>query len=111
MNAAESLFNKDIVLDEEAFDAAVEDFAELGTQLRKLRVDIEAMLELLESGFDTPAGRKFVRSCKDNLLTPLDEQKAVLEHISETLRQSRRKYSTVFTAYASLQTSICQAIP
>ena len=102
-------FDTDIVLDEAAFNTAISDFADLSVKLQKLRSDIEAMLELLESGFDTPAGRKFVNSCKNNLLIPLDDQKAVLEHISETLQQSRQKYSAVFTAYSALQGAIQQA--
>ena len=103
-----SSFNKDIVLDEEAFDKAVSDFVDLGVRIQTLRADIESMLQLLQEGLDSPAGRKLVNSCRTNLLKPLEDQKAVLNHISDTLRESKTQYSTVFRAYESLQTKIQQ---
>ena len=69
----------DIVLDEAAFDRVAADFIELSGKVQALRADIEALLQTLQSGFDTPAGRLFVSSCKNNLLDPLDQQKLVID--------------------------------
>ena len=110
MNFVEAIFNKDIVLDEEAFDSAVKDFEDLGVRLENLRKEIDQTLETLQTGFDTPAGRKFITSCRNNLIKPLEDQGAVLQHISNTLQQSRQEYSTVFREYAALQTTIHQAV-
>ena len=82
MGVMDVVFGEDIVLDEAAFDKAIEEFAALGNQLHRLREDIEDMLALLKGGFDTPAGRKFIDSCKKNLSAPLDAQELVLKHIS-----------------------------
>ena len=110
MNFIEAVFNKDIVLDEEAFDSAVKDFEELGTRLENLRKEIDQTLDTLQTGFDTPAGRKFVTSCRNNLIKPLEDQGAVLQHISKTLQQSRQEYASVFMEYAALQATIQQAV-
>ncbi|MBQ5335576.1 MAG: hypothetical protein J6Z45_06480 [Oscillospiraceae bacterium] len=94
----------DIVLDEAAFDRAAADFIELSGKVQALRADIEALLQTLQSGFDTPAGRLFVSSCKNNLLDPLDQQKLVIDHISETLRDAKATYASVFSEYDQLNT-------
>lgn len=98
--------SKDIVLDESAFDKAINDFADLAVQLQGLRTDIEELLGVLKGGFDTPAGRKFINSCESNLLEPLDRQKLVIEHISSTLTEVKGSYSTVFTEYGNLNATI-----
>lgn len=96
----------DMVLDDTAFDRAIADFADLAVQLQSLRDDIESLLGELRSGFDTPAGRKFIRSCESDLLVPLDRQKLVIDHISSTLSEVKSSYSTVFTEYENLNTAI-----
>lgn len=96
----------DIILDEGAFDKAISDFTDLALELQRLREDTEGLLETLKSGFDTPAGRKFVNSCQNNLLQPLDRQKLVIEHISSTLTEVKGSYSTVFTEYTNLNSAI-----
>ena len=78
--------------------------------LRNLRDEIDRTLQTLQSGFDTPAGRKFVTSCRNNLIKSLENQRDVLKHISDTLQRSRQEYSAVFQEYESLQTTIRQAI-
>lgn len=110
MNYAEANFDRDIVLDEETFGKAIRDFAELDAKLRNLRNEIDRTLETLQTGFDTPAGRKFIRSCRNNLIKPLEVQGDVLQHISDTLQQSRQQYSTVFREYAALQSAIHQTV-
>ena len=100
--------DEDIVLDKAAFDTAISDFDGLIKQLEGLRSEIEEMLDSLQKGFNTPAGAKFIKSCNDNLFIPLDAQKEVLNHIKETLSESKQKYETVFREYESLQTAIKQ---
>lgn len=108
MGMTDVVFGQDIVLDQAAFDTAISDFAALSEQLQQLRNDIEQMLNILKAGFDTPAGRKFLSSCEKNLFQPLDAQKLVLEHISQTLSQSRQAYESVFREYEALQAAINQ---
>lgn len=100
------MFNKDILLNDEAFDKAVEDFKALSVSLQELRGKVESMMKTLETGFNTPAGRKFIRSCQDNLFQPLDDQKLVLEHICESLESVKDTYAPVFTEYDELTKSI-----
>ena len=100
------MFEKDILLDEDAFDTAVTEFAALSTRLQKLRGRLEEMVSILQTGFNTPAGRKFVKSCKNNLFDPMDDQKAVFEHIANTLWESKEAYSTVFTEYEEQNSAI-----
>ena len=64
------------------------------------------MLETLKTGFDTPAGRTFIKSCEGNLLEPIDRQKVVIDHISETLKEAKGEYTTIFKEYDSLNASI-----
>ena len=92
----------DIVLDEEAFDKAINDFADLAIKLQSLRSDIDELLMILKQGFDTPAGRKFIGSCETCLLEPLERQKLVIEHVSATLKDVKGTYSPVFTEYKNL---------
>lgn len=98
--------SSDIVLDEAAFEKASSEFETLADELQRLRNDIGELIDSLKSGFDTPAGRKFMKSCEDNLLRPLDRQKIVIEHVSSTLNDVKGKYSSVFSEYESLNTTI-----
>ncbi len=108
MGTLDVIFGEDIVLEEEAFDEAIKEFAALSLKLQALRVQIQEMLDILKAGFDTPAGRKFLASCEENLYQPLDAQKIVLDHISTTLQDSKKAYSSVFREYEELQTAINQ---
>jgi uncharacterized protein YukE len=90
---------KSIVLDEEAFTKASNDFDDLSQKINSLRKDIESMLDDLQRGFDSPAGRKFMDSCRNNLIKPMEEQKIVVDHISETLRKCTDAYRSVFDEY------------
>ena len=101
-----SVFSVDIVLDEEAFDTAVRDFEALAVQLQQLRGKLEDMLNDLKAGFNTPAGVKFINSCEANLFQPLDAQKLVIDHIADSLAESKQAYESVFREYESLQTAI-----
>lgn len=106
IGGADIEFGMDILLDESAFQAATSDLSALSTRLQHLRATIESMLDTLQQGFDTPAGTKFIDSCKNNLLAPLDDQKLVIAHISETLAIARQSYASVFSEYQQLNASI-----
>lgn len=98
--------NPNLVIDDEAFSKASEDFEALCARIDKLSSEINTMMSGLETGFNTTAGRKFVNSCKNNLIQPINDQKAVIHHISETLGQVKTKYEPVFTEYEALNTAI-----
>jgi len=106
MGIVDTVFGVDILLDESAFQTAASDFSALSTRLQNLRATIENMLNTLEEGFDTPAGTKFINSCKNNLLAPLNDQKLVITHISENLAIARQSYASVFSEYQQVTTSI-----
>ncbi len=96
----------DVVIDDGAIVKAASDLDGLSQRLQTLRNDIEGMLNDLKAGFDTPAGRKFINSCENNLLTPLDQQKLVIDHISQNLQSVKTCYSSVFSEYQQLTSTI-----
>lgn len=98
--------NLDVILDEEAFTQASQEFEKLLGDMRSLRSDIDAMLNELQEGFNTDAGRKFIASCKDNLITPMEQQAATLEFAANALKKARQEYEPVFEDYKSLNTAI-----
>lgn len=108
MNIISMVLRDDIILDEEAFAQASEDFAQLVLRLEKLNDDIERMLTLLQEGFDTPAGRKFVSVCRSSLEKPINDQGEVLRHVSQTLTEVRKSYSWVFKEYGELNDRLAQ---
>ena len=95
-----------VILDEEEFDRAIKEFEELAIQLQNLRTEIDKQLESLKIGFNTPAGKKILKSCQDSLLLPLDRQKLVIEHISLNLAEAKNAYSKVFEEYKNLNNTI-----
>lgn len=106
MSAFDSLLAKDILLDEAAFQTASGKLKVLSENLETLRRDIEDMLTELATGFATPAGRKFIRSCKGNLLQPMTDLSAVILHVSDNLDQARNMYQSVFDEFADLNNMI-----
>ena len=102
------MFNEDIILDEAAFDKAVKDFDGLTTRLGDLSDRIDDMLELIATGLDTPAGRKFISSCQENLKKPMKDMKVVLGHIATSLKEAKTSYAVVFTEYDELNKMIDQ---
>jgi uncharacterized protein YukE len=101
--------NETIIIDEEAFDTAISEFNELSNKLKKLRDEVESMMDVLKDGFNTPAGVKFINACEANLYKPLNEQKLVIDHISATLKESKQAYQSVFNEYDLLQAEINKA--
>ena len=63
-----SIFKKDIVLDEEAFQTAGNEFKTLSADMESLKAEVDEMLQLIKIGFDTPAGAKFIQSCQTTLI-------------------------------------------
>lgn len=105
---ADSMVGAEIHVDEDAFDKAIEDFYGLAEKLAKLKSQIEDLLSGLKTGFDTPAGRQLLATIDDNLYVPLEAQKLVIEHITETLRQAKEDYEPLFAEYENLQNTINQ---
>ena len=103
-----AFLNIDVILDEEAFDQASAEFTKLLEDMNALRSDIDTMLNDLETGFNTTAGRKFISSCKDNLITPMEQQAATLEFSATTLKKARQEYEPVFDGYKALNSEIEQ---
>lgn len=101
-----SLFLKDILLDEEAFQKASTDYADLAQKMEELQTEISNLLDELEKGFDTPAGRKFIKSCRSGLLELMRKQSIVINHVSTNLSQAKRKYQSVFNEYKALNNTI-----
>lgn len=99
-------FTKDILLDQDQFQSAANRFEQLSEDMTSLRQDIDKLLEELEKGFDTPAGRKFISSCKTSLLQPMDDMTAVIQHVSDNLSQARLKYESVFTEFQFVNNAI-----
>ena len=96
---SDAAIKRDILLDEEAFTTAASEFEQLAGKIESLRREIEEMLNGLKTGFDTPAGRKFVQSCESTLLDPLEKQRIVVEHISQNLGTAKSMYQSVFDEY------------
>ena len=99
-------FKKTMVIDEEAFTKASQDFKELAGKINSLQKDINDMLTDIRNGFDTTAGRKFINACESTLLEPLERQKIVVTHIADNLTQAKNSYKSVFDEYREVVNSI-----
>ena len=108
MGIVSSVFSKDIVIDDTAFETAAKDFEALGDRISALSVRIDDLLTALKAGFNTPAGATFIRSCENNLRQPIEDQKVVITHISETLRDVKQMYQSVFDEYRELNNMMQQ---
>lgn len=99
-------FDQNIILDEDAFTRASGQFDELAKDMNTLTVEINNLLDELATGFDTPAGHKFIKSCRDKLIEPMRDQSLVIKHVSENLTQARAQYESVFTEYETLNSML-----
>ena len=106
MGIISTVFRDDIVLDQEAFSKASKDLAVLSKRLEDLDREIGEMMSELERGFNTPAGRKLVKACKNNLSKPMKDQKAVLKHISTTLTDVQNMYAALFREFEGLNKAL-----
>jgi len=100
------LFASDIIIDEEAFKAAVTDLDELIEKIERLKGKVNEMMSELERGLDTNAGRKFISACDNCLIDPIDKQQIVIEHIAQALDIGINKYRSIFDSYSQLQTAL-----
>ena len=101
-----SIFDQNLVIDESAFDDAVRDFNAISQDIEALRNEVNRLLDDLAEGFDTPAGRKFYKSCSSSLLSPLNDQANVVRHVAENLNLAREEYQSVFEEYRALNNAI-----
>ena len=99
-------FSRDIVLDDEAFNKAVERMEKLATRISTLQTNISNQLSSLEKGFDTPAGKKFFAACGTKLLDPMKDQATIINHVSTNLKMAKTSYDSVFQEFATLNNSI-----
>lgn len=106
MNSFDVLFAKDILLDDDAFQTASGQLKKLSQDLEDLRKDIDSRLTELAAGFATPAGRKFIHSCRGNLLQPMTDLAAVITHVSDNLVQAKDAYQPVFDEFAEMNNAI-----
>lgn len=99
----------DVLLDESAFERAANRLDMLSHDMKELRQRVASLLEELQLGFDTPAGKVFFEACGSNLFQPMDYQILVITYVAENLRQARAEYQSVFTEYEALNNSIRNA--
>ena len=95
-----------MVLDQEAFQRASKRLSDLTRQIQELENMIEEMIRLVEQGMNTPAGRKLAKLGRDGLKTSIDDQKAVIQHVSETLEEAKRLYDDVFNEFTALNNKL-----
>ena len=95
-----------IILNQDEFNKASNDLANLAKEFDILCNDITSLLNGLRTGWDTPSGRLFINFCEGPLKTQLNEQQVIIEKISETLKMVKTEYESVFNAYQELNNSI-----
>lgn len=104
-----SLFDKDIYLNDEAFNEAATQLETLAEKMSSLRSDIESLLSELKTGWESPAGEKFFLACGNTLIQPLIDQVNVINHVSSNLKTAKNSYETVFNDYRQLNEAIKNA--
>ena len=107
LSALRSL-KRDIIIDEEAFDRAVSQLQELINDIKALETNVNEMLLVLSTGFDTPAGRKFINSCKLYVIAPIFQQEVVITQVCENLKIAKNGYQSVFDEYRRLLNEMSQ---
>lgn len=100
---------KNITLNDTALRTACTELSAIAQDAAALHREVETLLEEACAGFDTPAGRKLLQSSTAQVLQPLADQSAMLEHISQVLAQANTGYQPVFTAYQALNNSLNQS--
>ena len=95
--------NDDLLINDEALRNAVNGYEQLERDVRALERDIIEMISSLNVGFNTPAGQKYIASCKQNLLKPVQDQAQVVAHLADSLRSAESAYRPVFQEYQQLQ--------
>lgn len=98
--------DKDIVLDQDAFQNASDRLGNLSENVLSLRRQVEEELDKLMKGFDTSAGWKFKAACEERLLKPMQDLSTVITHIAQNLQVARESYDSVFLEYERLNSLI-----
>lgn len=106
MPSFDEILGLEVLLDEDAFTEAARKMASLADRMDGLRNRINDLLGELHKGFQTPAGEKFFQACGSALLQPLDDQKRVINHVSENLRSAQQSYQSVFQEFRALNDQI-----
>lgn len=99
-------FDKDVIIDQDAFQNASDRLAQLSENALSLKTQIETELDELMKGFDTTAGWKFKSACEGHLLKPIQNLSIVIMHISQNLQSAQRGYDSVFREYEQLNNAI-----
>lgn len=97
---------KDIFLSDENLNKAGKTLDEISADAAAMKEEIDALLQQLSAGFDTPAGRKLVSSTEELLLGPMNDMALLLSHIAQTLRSAKNAYAPVFDEYRRLNSRI-----
>lgn len=98
-----SLFMKnDVLLDEDALKNASQSLEQLAGRIIELHNTINNMLLELHTGFQTPAGDKFIKSCQESLLKPMKNESEVIQQISANLKLANTQYRSVFEEFKAL---------
>lgn len=103
------MFDKDIILNDEAFNEASTQLETLAKNMSALKSDIETLLSELKAGWQTPAGEKYFAACGNTLIQPMNDQVNVINHVSSNLKTAKNSYQTVFDDYKQLNEAIKNA--
>lgn len=106
MSGKTSGLTYELLLDEQALDTAATKLTALSARMENLRKELRGDLKNLKKGFDTPAGEKFFAACGSNLLQPMEDQAAVLKHISDNLTYAKDQYKSVFDEFDQLNQAL-----
>ncbi len=93
---------KNIVIDDEVFSRNAEQLQELINDVKTLVTNVNDMLLQLSIGYNTPAGRKLLNSCKMHIIVPLVEQELVISQVMKNLEIAKNGYQSVFEEYKQL---------
>lgn len=99
-------FNKNILINDEEMKHAVRELKKLSKEYSALKKEIEDSLINLEKGFDTPAGRKFVKTYKQTLIKPMKQQVEVIDHVCTNMSRAELEYRPLFEEYKTLNRKI-----
>lgn len=98
-----ALFQKnDILLDDKALIDASSNINEVVKDMKSIQKSIDNMLKELHTGFQTPAGDKFIQACEKDLLKPMKTEISIMEKISENLKIANTQYQRVFEEFKNL---------
>ena len=95
--------NNNLIINDEALRNAVAGYEQLERDVRALEKDIAEIISILNIGFNTPAGQKYIAFCRQNLLKPVQDQAKVVAHLANSLKSAESAYRPVFQEFQELQ--------